>query len=164
MESLRESMDEYRKQLGKGYIQKAYRGLMEYISGLRLHLKNKYPDYIVSGSVQYGFMDYSYFYFFPESIKRRNLKIVILFVHDTFTFEAWLSGYNKIVQAKYWKLFKEGNWNKYSLAPSAKGFDYILNCTLADNPDFSDPAALTGLIEKRTLCFIQDVEDFLAKQ
>jgi hypothetical protein len=161
METFHEYIDEYRKQLGKGYIREAYKGLMGYITDLKLHFKNKYPDFFVSGSVQYGYMDYTYFYFFPKSLKKRNLKIVILFIHDTFTFEAWLAGYNKNVQTKYWKLFKESNWKKYNVAPTAKGVDYILNCTLVKNADFGDLDKLTKKIEKETLSFIKDIEDFL---
>jgi len=41
MESFHEYMNEYKKQLEKGIIQKAYKGLMEYIMALRTHLKNK---------------------------------------------------------------------------------------------------------------------------
>ena len=44
MESLHAFMNEYRKQIEKGYIQKAYKGLMEYIMGLRTHLNKKFPD------------------------------------------------------------------------------------------------------------------------
>ena len=36
---------------------------------LRTQLKNKYPDYFVSGSIYYGYMDMTYFSFFPESLK-----------------------------------------------------------------------------------------------
>jgi hypothetical protein len=163
MESFPEYLFEYRKQLEKGDIKKAYKGLMEYITGLRLHLKNKFPGYFVSGSVQYGYMDYTYFYFFPESIKQRNLKIVIIFIHDTFTFEAWLSGYNRTVQAKYLELVKKTGWVKYNIAPASKGVDYIIKSTLADNPDFSDLKALTKQIVTGTLEFINDIQDFLSK-
>lgn len=164
MGSLSESMIEYRKQLAKGYIKDAYRGLMEYIADLRLHLANQYPDYFVSGSINYGFMDYTYFYFFPKSLKKLNLKIVLLFIHDTSTFEIWLAGYNKSVQKQYWEFFKESNWHKYHLAPAAKGTDYILTHTLADNVDFGDLDALTKQLEQATLGFINDVEAFLSKQ
>jgi hypothetical protein len=163
MEALHEYINEYRKQLGKGYIKKAYKGLLEYITDLRLYLRNKYPDYFVSGSIQYGYMDYTYFYFFPKSLKKKNLKIVLLFIHDTFTFEVWLSGYNQNVQKKYWGLFKESNWNKYNIAPTAKGVDYIVNYTLVKNTDFNDLDALTKQIEKGTMKFINDIEDFLLK-
>jgi hypothetical protein len=163
MGQLNEYINEYRKQLGKGYIKEAYKGLMEYVADLKLYLKNKYPDYFVSGSINYGFMDYTYFYFFPKSLKKRNLKMVILFIHDSFTFEIWLAGYNKNVQTKYLKLFKENNWNKYKTASTSEEVDYITYHILVDNPDFSDPDALTRQIEKGTLNFINDVETFLSK-
>lgn len=163
MELSHESITEYRKQLGKGYIREAYKGLMGYIMDLRLYLKNKYPDYFISGSVQQGYMDFTYFSFFPQSLRERNLKVVILFIHDTFTFEAWLSGYNKNVQTSYWKLFKASNWNKYHLAPTVKGVDYILQYSLARDADFSDTDALTKKIEQGALSFIKDIEDFLSE-
>ena len=100
MASFQEHMNEYRKQLKKGAIKEAYRGLMEYFMGLKSYFKNKYPDYYVSGSIYQGYMDMTYFSFFPESLKRRKLKIAIVFIHDTCTFEVWLAGYNKKVQTK----------------------------------------------------------------
>ena len=72
MASFHECMNEYRKQLEKGTIQEAYKGLMEYIMDLRTHFKNKYPDYVISGSIYYGFMDMTYFSFFPKSLKDQN--------------------------------------------------------------------------------------------
>jgi hypothetical protein len=136
---------------------------MEYIMELRLYLKNKYPDYIVSGSIYHGYMDMTYFSFFPESLKRRKLKIGIVFVYDTFRFEVWLFGYNKNVQNRYWKLVKESNWNKYLIPSTTKGVDSIMEYILVENPDFSDPDNLTKKIERGTLNFIKDVENFLSK-
>ncbi len=49
MGSLHESTNEYRKQLEKGAIQKAYKGLIEYIMGLRSYFHVQYPDYSVPG-------------------------------------------------------------------------------------------------------------------
>ncbi len=164
MASFQQYINEYRNQLQKGSIQKAYKGLMEYIMDLRTYFKNKYPEYFVSGSIYHGFMDMSYFSFIPESLKQRNLKIAIVFSHDTFRFEAWLAGYNKQVQSKYWKFFKERDWNKYHLVPTTKGVVSILEHVLADNPDFNDLDRLTKQIESETLKFIRDVEGFLSAQ
>jgi hypothetical protein len=161
MESLPEYIDEYKKQLRKGMIQKAYRGLMEYIMDLRTYLKNKYPDYFISGGIYYGYMDMTYFSFFPESFKQRNLKAAIVFNYDRFRFEVWLAGYNKQVQKKYWELFKESGWDKYRLVPSIEGEDAIIECTLADDPDFGDTASLTAQLETGALNFINDIQDFL---
>jgi hypothetical protein len=161
MESFDMYLNEYRKQLEKGAIQAAYQGLMEYIMGLRTHFKNKYPEYAVSGSIYYGYMDMTCFSIFPKSLKERQLKIALVFLHEAFRFEVWLSGKNKQVLTKYWKLFKESEWNKYKIVTPAKGVDSIVEYILVDNPDFSDLDALTKRIEQGTLKFIQDVERFL---
>ncbi len=162
MGSFDESVKEYKIQLEKGEIQKAYKGLMGYIMDLRTYFKNKYPDYFVSGSIYYGYMDMTYFSIIPESLKNRNLKIAIVLIHEAVRFEIWLSGYNKQVQAKYWKIFKESGWNKYHLVPTTKGVDSILEYTLIDNPDFGDLNTLTRQIEEKTLAFVSDIESFLA--
>jgi hypothetical protein len=162
MKPFHENIDEYKKQLEKGAIQMAYKGLMEYVMDLRTHFKNKYPDYFVSGSIYYGYMDMTYFSFFPKSIKDRNLKIAIVFIHATCHFEIWLAGYNKQIQSKYWKLIKESGWNTYHLVTITEGADSIVEHVLVDNPDFSDLAALTEQIETGTLKFIKDVESFLS--
>ena len=82
MGSFHENMNEYKKQLEKGAIQEAYKGLMEYIMDLRTHFQKKYPDHFVSGSLYYGYMDMTYFSFFPESLKLRKLKIGIVFIRS----------------------------------------------------------------------------------
>ena len=163
MESFHENMIEYRKQLEKSAIQEAYKGLMEYIMSLRTHFKNKYPDYFVSGSIYYGYMDMTYFSFFPKSLKDRKLKVAIVFIHESFRFEVWLAGNNKQVQSKYWKLFKESDWNEYHIVSTTKGVDSIVEYILVEDPDFSDLDTLTEKIERGTLKFIKDVEGFLSE-
>jgi hypothetical protein len=161
MAKFQDNINEYRNQLKKGAVKSAYQGLMQFFDNLRLHLKDRCPDFFVS-DVHYGQMDYTYFYFFPKTLRRLKLKVVILFVHDSFRFEVWLAGYNKSAQAKYLKFFKEKGYSKYHLADSASGVDYISDYVLVDNPDFSDLHALTSQIEKGTLKFIKDVEGFLS--
>ncbi len=162
MKSFQSYMVEYKKQIAKGEITKAYRGLMDYLMNLRTYLKNQYPDYFVSG-IYYGYMDMTYFSFYPKSIKDRDLKIAIVFIHESCRFEVWLAGSNKQVQQKYWQLFKESDWNKYHVASTTKGVDSIVENVITDNIDFSDLNALTKQIEKATLKFIMDIESFIAK-
>ncbi len=164
MELFHEYIDEFKKQLQKGQIQKAYRGLMDYILGLKSYLKKKYPDYYVSGNIYYGYMDMTYFSFTPESLKQRKLKIAIVFNFDAFRFEIWLGGYNKQVQNEYWKLFKNSDWNTYHLVSNTKDVDAIIENVLVERPDFSDVDSLTKNIEKATLEFIKDIENFLLKR
>ena len=163
MASFHDNMNEYKKQLRRGSVQTAYQGLMDYIMGLRSYFEKKYPDYSVSGNIYFGYMDMTYFAFFPKTLKQRKLKVGIVFVHEAFRFEVWLFGYNKSVQAKYWKLFKESSWSKYRVPSKIEGVDSILEGILVENPDFIDLDALTKQIERGTLKFIEDIEDFLSR-
>jgi hypothetical protein len=157
-----ESMQEYKIQMQKGAIQQAYKGLMEYIMGLRTHFQTQYPGYFVSGSIYYGYMDMTYFSVVPETFQQRKLKIALVFIHETCQFEVWLAASNKQVQSEYWKLIKDSGWEKYRLVPSVKGYDSILEQVIVGNPDFRDLDRLTQQIEAATLEFIRDIEDFLS--
>lgn len=161
-EPFHEYIEEYRKQLEKGVIQKAYRGLMEYIMDLHAYLKKKYPEHYVSG-IYNGYMDMTFFQFTPNTLHDRKLKVAIIFAYDAFRFEIWLAGHNKVVQDRYWKLFRESGWVKYRVVPSTKGADSIMEHVLVEDPDFNDLDALTKRIEKEALRFILDVEGFLYK-
>ncbi len=163
MASFHEQMMEYRRQLAKGSIIEAYRGLMDYFNRLRGYFQKQYPEYGVSGSVYYGFMDMTYFALFPESLKHRKLKIAIVFLHEEFRFDVWLSGSNRKVQTEYWKVVQEREWDEYRIPIIAKGVDSILEYVVVENPDFRDFDALTQQIERGTLKFIDDVENFLSK-
>ena len=56
MEKLNYSLREYKSQLSKGHIQKAYKGIMNFMSDLRADFVRKYPDYNAS-SLYFGYMD-----------------------------------------------------------------------------------------------------------
>jgi hypothetical protein len=130
---------------------------MDYITHLRSYFESEHPEMPVSGSVYYGFMDMTYFALFPAALKHRKLKVAIVFLHKQFRFEVWLSGVNKVVQNKYWHIFRGSSWKKYKLPPTTKGTDSILEHILVDNPNFDDLNALTRQIERGTLEFIKDV-------
>jgi hypothetical protein len=160
MPSKRESMEEFRRLLKKGSIQTAYRALLLYMMGLRTHFKNSRGG-SVSGLYQ-GYMDMTYFALFPPSLRRRNLKIAIVFNYDAFRFEVWLSARNQELQRQYWELFKDTEWPGYRVAAPAKGVDSILECDLASDFDLDDPDALTARIETTTLAFIDRIDGFLS--
>ena len=164
LKSFQQCIIEYKNQLKIGAIQEAYRGIMEYIMSLRTHFMKNYPEYIVSGNIYFGYMDMTYFAVIPETLKKRNLKIAIVFLHETFRFEAWLSGSNKKVLAHYWEVVKASGWDKYQLLPQGKGVDSIIDKVLVGDPDFGDLSALTQQIEEEALEFIRDIDDFLSKR
>lgn len=163
MTSIRKDMEEFRRQLEKGSVPRAYRALLSYIMGLRTHFQKNLADSTVSGLYQ-GYMDMTYFALFPSSLKPRNLKIAIVFNYDAFRFEAWLSGGNREVQRQYWEWIKDGDWPEYRVVTQGKGIDSILECDLATGFDLADPDALTATIESGTVAFIDDIESYLAER
>ncbi len=161
MHSSAEDIRDFRGQLEKGSIQKAYRALISYMMGLRTHFKDKCEGFTVSGLYQ-GYMDMTYFALFPPSLKHRDLKIAVVLNYDAFRFEAWLAGSNRNIQRQYWELFKDSQWPGYRVVTPASGVDSIIECDLATDFDLDDPDALTASIEKATVAFIDDIERFLA--
>ncbi|MBU0494177.1 MAG: hypothetical protein KKA73_24225 [Chloroflexi bacterium] len=162
MHSIQEDMAELRRQLEKGSIQKAYGALLSYMMGLRTHLENVYGDSAISGLYQ-GYMDMTYFALFPPALKRRDLKVAIVFNYDAFRFEAWLAARNRKVQRQYWELFKDSQWNEYRVVAPTRGIDSIVECDLASDFDLSNPDALTLRIETTTAAFVDDMERFLSQ-
>jgi hypothetical protein len=161
MRSKQESVEEFRRLLKEGSIQSAYRAILSYMMELRTHFENSLGARAVSGLYQ-GYMDITYFALFPPALRRRNLKIAVLFNYDAFRFEVWLAGRNRGVQRQYWKLFKDAQWPGYRVATPAPNVDSILECDLASDFDLDDPDALTATIDKKTAAFIARIEGFLS--
>ena len=159
MDNFAQQMQDYRRQMEKGVINRAYQGLMGYLGFLRSRLQKNHPDYHLSTLYQ-GYLDMSYFSFTPPALKEKNLKIAIVFLHEAFRFEVWLAAANKRVQEKYWKTIKEYGWEKYGLVPSTQGADAILEHTLVEDPNFGDLEQLSIAIETGSLAFIRDVTAF----
>ena len=105
MQSLNEAIRAYTIQLQNGEIQKAYKGIMTFMSGLKTYLESQHPDYSVSG-LYFGYMDMTYFAFTPLEFKQRSLKVAIVYLHEQNRFEVWLGGANRKVQANYIEIFR----------------------------------------------------------
>jgi len=164
MGSLNESMREYRAQLQKGVIQKAYKGLMETLTRLRSDLEKAHPEYGPASALYFGYMDMSYFSLFPKKLKERGLKIAVVYLHVEGRFEVWLSGANRKVGAEYWQLFHDSGWEKYRLVPSPKGSDSIIECIINADPDFDHPETLNRQVDTAVVKFIDVIEGFLAEK
>jgi len=161
MHSVQEDLEEFRRQIRKGSVQRAYAALLSYMLGLRTHFRNSHPDYGVSGLYQ-GYLDMTYFALFPPHLKPRDLKIAIVFNYAAFRFEAWLAGSNRQVQRRYWELFRDSRWPDYRVVAPAPGVDAIVECNLAEDFDFGDLDGLTARIEEKTVEFVDAIERFLS--
>jgi hypothetical protein len=60
-------------------------------------------------------------------------------------------------------MIKESGWDKYRVPSTIEGVDSIMEDILVEESDFGDTDALTKQIEKGTLRFIRDVEEYLSE-
>jgi hypothetical protein len=162
MPSIQKDMQELRRQLQSGSIQRAYRGMLRYMTDLRTHLQGRYPTYSFTSLYQ-GYFDMTYFALVPPSLRQRGLKIAIVFNYGAFRFEAWLAAANRQIQRRTWESLKDARWPGYRVATPGAGVDAIIECDLADEFDLSDPQALTAAIDKKLAKFTRDIEKALAK-
>lgn len=160
MDTLNSNIQEYQRQLEKGQIQKAYKGLMTFMTGLAADLQNRYADYTVS-ALYPGYMDMTYFAFTPSALREQKLKIAVVYVHEKNAFEAWLAGSNRKVQADTIARLRGKLLGAYALSTVSPGVDSIIEATLAAQPDFDSPETLQQTLEGRVLAFIQDMEKLL---
>lgn len=161
--SLHTAMITYNRLLQQGELQQAYRGLMEFMLGLRSHFDKNHPELALPSSIYAGTMDMTYFSCVTPALREHKLKIAVVFLHQAFRFEVWLAGVNKKVQFNTWKGISDSGWDRYALVEPLPGVDAILTHILVPDPDFRDLEALTTRIEAGVLDFIRDVETFLCK-
>lgn len=160
MESLNLEIKEYQHQLSKGHIQKAYVGIMTFMTSLKSYLHKKYPDHATS-TLYLGYMDMSYIAFTPSHLKEKKLKIAIVFLHKVCRFEAWLVGANRKIQSKVINRLSNQNIENYKLSRVSPGVDSIIETILVEQPDFDMPNALIKQIEEKTIGFIDDMTTLL---
>jgi hypothetical protein len=156
MESLNQHIQEYTDQLSKGHIQKAYRGIMTFMADLKSDLERIHPDWV--GSTLYvGYMDMTYFACTPPALRDRKLKVAIVYLHESGSFEVWLAGNNRRVQAEYIGLLKDRDIGELELSQVQPGVDSIVVSVITERPDFDHPEKLKELIEGSTVNFANDI-------
>jgi hypothetical protein len=155
--------DDLRRALEGGSVQNAYRALLGYMNDLRRHFRRKYPKYTISALYQ-GYLDMTYFAVMPPSLKRRGLKIAVVFNYEHFRFEAWLSARNEQIHRKLWPLFNESQWPSYRVVPPGTGVDSIVEYDLTERPDFADLQNLTSAIDNKVREFVDDMEVHLSRR
>lgn len=160
MELLNDHIRDYTTQLSKGNIQKAYRGIMTFMSSLSTYLENKYQNYTTS-ALYFGYMDMTYFAFTPPDLKNRKLKIAVVYMHEQGRFEIWLGGSNRKIQAEYIKLMSHKYIGGYKLSQVMPGVDSIIESIMVEQPDFDHSEELKKQIEKKAIEFINDITSII---
>ncbi len=156
MDSLNIHIQEYKKQLSRGHIQKAYKEIMDFMSDLRAYLISRHPDYTAS-ALYFGYMDMTYFAFTPSNLKNMKLKIAVVFLHQEGRFGLWLAGNNRKTQAEYIKLLSQKDIGGYKLSKVQPGEDSIIVSPIVEKPDFNDPEEMKKQIEIKIIKFAEDI-------
>lgn len=158
MKDLNYFVEIYKEQLDKGDIQEAYLGLVKYVTRLGTHLSNNLSDTYSFGSLFQGYMDYTYFYYTNDFLKRRKLKMGLVLNHGKMQFEIWLLGQTIPIQEKYWEYFKATKWNKERTTRPQYS---ILETVLIDKPNFKDLEKLTKQIESKLISITSEIIEYI---
>lgn len=153
--SLHDYVAIYKGLLEKGEVQIAYMALLKYVMALKAHLAKKIGDAYSFGNVAPGYMDYTYFPFFDDFLRDRELRFGIVLNHRDMRFELWLMGRNAKVQAHYWELLQSAKWNEGRLVMPQYS---VVETVLVARPDFNDLDRLTEEIAKAAMCAAKEIE------
>ncbi len=156
MDTLNDHIRAYTAQLVLGHIQKAYKGIIGFMTELKAYLEHRHADY-VSGALYFGYMDITYFAFTPIVLKQKKLKIAIVYLHGQSRFELWLAAENRKIQSATIALLSGKNIGAFKLSAAGPGVDSIIAWTAAEQPDFDSPDTLMTLIEAQTIRFAADM-------
>ena len=162
MNDFAKCMTTYKSQMKKGDIAVAYQGLMKFMLSLRSHLKATHPDFYSSGNFYQGNLDLTFFSVTPPALKKRNLRVSVVFLHKPVEFRLWLGGRNKKTHAEYWEVFAKKRLKKYQVAQSAEASDFLVEANAAPNPDFKDLQKLQSQIERAFRGFTKDMERYVS--
>jgi len=162
MNALNKDIRELQQRLSDGLIQRAYRGIVSYMSRLRTAFADQRGERAVSGLYQ-GYFDMTYFALFSDELKERDLKLAVVFNYETFGFEVWLTARNRKVQRRYWELFLNTGYKKHQLVEPAVGIDAIVTALLTADCSVEDEDSLATYIIKGVTAFECDIVSFLSE-
>lgn len=154
MEDFNHYVEIYKEELKKGDIQRAYVGLVKYVTRLGTTLSRNLSQNYSFGSLFQGYMDYTYFYYSNDFLKKRKLKMALVLNHSKMQFEVWLLGQTIPIQEKYWGYFKSTKWNQNK---STRPQYSILEAELIKNPNFNDLIKLSKQIEDKLVILTNEI-------
>lgn len=164
MESLTKSLVEYGRLLKDTDLQRAFKGLMEFMMLLRADLRKQYPDLDVSENFYQGYLDISFFTISSKELKEKGLKVAVVYRHDQVQFEGWLAGRNREIMSKYHKLFSTVPLDGDRLSADETGMSSIIERILVKEPDFDRPEELKQQITNGINQFMEKIEELLSSR
>lgn len=157
---LNEIVSDYKKSLEKNEVQEAYEELLKYLMRVKTHLEKSLSGQYRFGNISPGYLDFSYFPFFNDYLRKEKLRFGIVLNHKKMRFEIWLMGQNSEIQKNYWEILKNTKWNKQQIEMPKYS---VLENVIVDNPDFNNLDSLTAEIEKETIRISNEIVEYLKK-
>lgn len=158
MKNLNEYVSIYQNHLKKGDILIAYNELVKFVMGLRTDFIKRHSDLYSFAGILHGYLDFTYFYFSNDFLKRKKLKFALVLNHVEMRFEIWLLGNTSTIQKNYWELLKDTKWNE----EKSEMPDYsVLEMTLINHPDFDNLNELSRQIESKLLQVSDQLVEYL---
>ena len=156
-------ISQYTASINNQNLQRSYRLIMDTFSKLQRKLKQSEPQNIISQIYQ-GFLDMSYIAVMTPLLQRHNLKLAVVYIHETGCFEAWLAAKNRTIQEQYRAKLRTRVQEPYRLKEQKAGEDAILTTMLNDDPDFSDPTLLVLELKKSLDQVLEDMHSLLGSR
>lgn len=155
--AINEIINNYTNQVRKGHIKTAYKIIMTYMTNLQRSFADNFNEFQVSSNLYQGCMDMTFISLTTEDLKKRGLKIVIVYLHDKGTFEAWISGRNRNILEEHKYLVNSDTFDDIKVFHDNNNLDAIMECTLMSQPNFHNPKVLTEIIQEGTVKFINAI-------
>lgn len=151
--SLNARIPAYKNAFASGELQKTYQGLVGIVQNLRTEFSKKYQSEFSVANVLHGYIDFTYFYLQNDYLKKKKLKIAIVFNHKNADFELWLLGQTKDVQILYWRKLREVKWVNQEAMPEYS----IFEAPLLSAPDFDNVTKLSESVHSQFETLSQEI-------
>jgi hypothetical protein len=153
-------INEYKKLVKSTNLQKGYQEFIKFFKGLRSYLSGNMTEYKFTANIVENNMNYSYFQFIGSKLQSKKLKFVVVFIHNIFEYEIWLSGMNRKTQINYHTKLSNIK-HDYIMSPDPNRFDYILKCKLFDEVNYDNCEVIFDNARKNIILFINKVTELV---
>lgn len=122
-------LDEYKTVLATTRVQQGYQQILQVLKYVSSSLQQQMTNHDFSKRIVENQMQFSYFQLTDPALKKRGLKVQIIFIHKSCVFEVWLSGYNRKIQRDYYSKISSLK-HPFSICKDPESSDYIMKKTL----------------------------------
>lgn len=163
MRSLNQQIDGYTELVRQGEVTAAYKGIMEFMGQLRGAFTSSDMGIEVGGGLYQGYLDMTYFPLTTPMLRKKGLKIAVVYLHDKKAFEAWLSARNRTILSHYRAMFDEAILDEVEVFHDEENPDAAVECLLTSSPDFDHQDRLMADLVSGTEAFIEAIQKVIAK-